>query len=56
LLPRGRCSGFLFDVRPTDPLTFASVATVMLVVAFAASYIPSRRALTVDPITALRAE
>jgi putative ABC transport system permease protein len=49
-------SGFLFDVRPTDPLTFATVATVLLAVAFAASYIPSRRALRVDPITALRAE
>jgi putative ABC transport system permease protein len=49
-------SAFLFGVQPGDPLTFAGVATLLLLVAAAASYIPSRRALKVDPIIALRAE
>jgi ABC-type antimicrobial peptide transport system permease subunit len=49
-------AAFLFGVDPTDPATFAGVAVLLLAVAFIASYIPSRRALHVDPITALRAE
>lgn len=49
-------AAFLFGVGATDPLTFAAVALLLLGVAFLASYIPSRRALRVDPITALRAE
>ena len=47
---------FLFGIRATDPLTFALVAALLLGVAFLASYIPSRRALKVDPLIALRAE
>jgi putative ABC transport system permease protein len=46
----------LYGVRPTDPATFAGVAALLFFVAFIASYIPSRRALRVDPLTALRAE
>ena len=49
-------ASFLFAVGAGDPLTFAAVALLLLVVALAASYIPSRRALRVDPIAALRAE
>jgi putative ABC transport system permease protein len=47
---------FLFGVGTTDPLTFAAVSGLLLGVALLASYIPARRALRVDPVTALRAE
>ncbi len=46
----------LFDVKPTDPAVYTGVPIVMLVVAAAASYLPSRRAATVDPVVALRDE
>jgi putative ABC transport system permease protein len=49
-------SRFLFGVSAADPLTFAAVSMVLLVVSCLASYIPSRRALRVDPVVALRAE
>jgi putative ABC transport system permease protein len=48
--------GFLFGIDATDPLTYCLVALLLLAVALTASYIPSRRALRVDPITALRSE
>ena len=44
----------LFDVSPTDPLTFGVVALLLTGIAFVASYIPARRAMRVDPIVALR--
>jgi putative ABC transport system permease protein len=46
----------LFEMSPTDPITFASVTGVLACVAFFASYLPARRAASVDPIEALRAE
>lgn len=46
----------LFGVGPRDPISFASVALVLLVVAVAASYFPARRAARVDPARALRLE
>ncbi len=49
-------STLLFDVRPADPVTFVGVAVLLALVAFAASYIPARRAMRVDPMVALRYE
>jgi putative ABC transport system permease protein len=49
-------SSVLFDVKPTDPLTFAIVAVVLATVSFLASYLPARRAMSVDPMVALRYE
>ena len=46
----------LFEVKPTDPAIYISVSILVLTVAAAASYVPSRRAATVDPVIALRDE
>ena len=46
----------LFGVSAYDPVTFLAVACLLVVVALAASYIPARRAMRVDPIVALRYE
>ena len=46
----------LFGVTPTDPATFSLVAAVLAAAAFAACYVPARRAAQVDPLRALRAE
>jgi putative ABC transport system permease protein len=46
----------LFNVTPTDPLSFAGVAIFLAATAFVASYVPARRAMAVDPIIALRNE
>jgi predicted permease len=49
-------AGMLFGVKATDPGTYAGVVTLILVAAVAASYIPARRAMRVDPMVALRYE
>jgi len=49
-------SSLLFNVSPVDPLTYASITAGVVVTAYFACYLPSRRAATVDPVDALRAE
>ena len=46
----------LFEVGPTDPLTFSVVPVLLALVSLAACYIPARRATKVDPLIALRSE
>ena len=49
-------ASMLFDVHANDPLTMGAVAVLLALVAFAACYIPARRATRVDPMVALRYE
>ncbi|RXH54115.1 ABC transporter permease [Granulicella sibirica] len=49
-------SSLLFDVTPTDPFTFLSVLSLLLVVALSACLFPAGRAMRIDPMVALRAE
>ncbi|HXQ98423.1 MAG TPA: ABC transporter permease [Candidatus Limnocylindrales bacterium] len=49
-------SSLLFGVSASDPLTFITVVVLLAIIAMLASYIPARRAMSVDPIEALRHE
>ena len=49
-------ASMLVEVKPTDPVTFAAVAVLFLVIAFLASWLPALRAAGLDPTTALRNE
>ena len=49
-------ASLLYSVEASDPSTFAAIAVVVAVVALAASYLPARRAVRIDPVDALRAD
>ena len=47
-------SGLLFEISPVDPATFAAVLVLLISVVLVASYLPARRAASIDPQEALR--
>jgi ABC-type antimicrobial peptide transport system permease subunit len=49
-------STLLFEVKPTDKMTYVCVAVGLVVIALIACYIPARRATKIDPLTALKYE
>jgi putative ABC transport system permease protein len=55
-LASGLARGLLVGVEPTDPAAYVAAAAVMTLVALLASWLPARRAASVDPVRALRAE
>ncbi len=48
--------GLVFGVTPTDPVVLGTVSLLLVIVSLAASYVPARRAASVNPVTALRGE
>jgi putative ABC transport system permease protein len=48
--------GLLYETRPLDPITFVGMSALLFVVALAASYLPARKAASVSPMEAMRAE
>jgi putative ABC transport system permease protein len=56
LLATRAVASMLFEVTPFDPASYAATAALLLAIAALACYVPARRAMSVDPITALRQE
>jgi putative ABC transport system permease protein len=48
--------GLLFSISATEPVVYATLAVVLLAIGTLASYVPARRAMRIDPVSALRAE
>ena len=48
--------GLLYGTEPLDALTFVGMSTVMLIVGVLASYLPAKRASSVDPVESMRVE
>jgi predicted permease len=46
----------LYDIRPSDPVTFVQVVLALLAAALVASWLPARRALKIDPVNSLRSD
>jgi ABC-type antimicrobial peptide transport system permease subunit len=49
-------SSLIYNVSPADPMTFISVAVMVVAIALLACYLPARRAARADPMVALRAD
>ena len=49
-------TSILFEVQPGDPLTYAAVSAILIAVALVATWLPARRAASVDPLVALRTD
>jgi ABC-type antimicrobial peptide transport system permease subunit len=49
-------ASMLYEVTPFDPPSYVATSVVLLAVAALASYLPARRAMRLDPLTALRQE
>jgi ABC-type antimicrobial peptide transport system permease subunit len=53
MLATSALAGMLFEVKPTDPISFAGAAAILVTVAIGACYLPARRAGKLDPVAAL---
>jgi ABC-type antimicrobial peptide transport system permease subunit len=49
-------TGMLYEVSPTDPITFAATAVMLSAVAMAACVVPAKKVLNIDPMGVLRHE